>query len=105
VSHVTIRTRHGDPETVAAALRPDDTDAMRTATDGGAVVTTIERGAAAGLRSTADDYLVNLIVAADTAAAGRGCRDGPSGGERGRTDEHNRDAPERADNDRRDDNA
>lgn len=67
-----IRTEHVDPslteervdaETVAAALAPDNTDEMNTTVEDGVVETRIHRSDAAGLGSTADDYLVNLDVA------------------------------------------
>ncbi|ADB60287.1 hypothetical protein Htur_1399 [Haloterrigena turkmenica DSM 5511] len=77
----TIRTRHDDPELVARALRPDNTDEMETVVereDGdaetkteGAVVTHIEREATGGLHSNVDDYVVNLEVAIDVARSGR----------------------------------
>lgn len=68
----TIRTVVDDPEAIAAAIRPDNTASMTTTVerdpDGtAAVVTTIERGTTGGLRSTADDYVVNLAVATDVA--------------------------------------
>ena len=59
----TLRTAHADPETVAAALAPDDTDEMRTRVEDGRVVTTVARDSPGGLRSTVDDYVVNLEVA------------------------------------------
>ncbi|WP_255150309.1 KEOPS complex subunit Pcc1 [Halorarius halobius] len=59
----TIRTRHADAETVAAALRPDNTAEMTTRVDGDCVVTTIERDSTSGLRTTVDDYVTNLQVA------------------------------------------
>jgi hypothetical protein len=71
----TLRTRHDDPTVVAAAVRPDNTDAMRTTVEseaGGRVVTRVERPTAGGLRSTVDDYVVNLRVAERVAAAARG---------------------------------
>lgn len=75
-ARATIRTAHADPETVAAALAPDNTDEMDTRVDDGddegadarRVHTEIERTTAAELRSTADDYLVNLDVADRTIA-------------------------------------
>jgi hypothetical protein len=63
----TIRTTHGDAGTaarVAGAVRPDNTDAMDTRVDGAGVVTTIGRETTGGLRSTVDDYVVNVTVAA-----------------------------------------
>ena len=63
----TIRTDHDDPEVVAQALRPDNTDEMETVVDreAGAVVTRIERETTSGLHSTVDDYVVNLEVATE----------------------------------------
>ncbi|MFB6171353.1 MAG: KEOPS complex subunit Pcc1 [Haloarculaceae archaeon] len=63
----TIRTTHDRPGVVAAALRPDNTAEMTTEVAGDRVVTTIERETASGLRSTVDDYVVNLTVAAQLA--------------------------------------
>ncbi|NUB91645.1 KEOPS complex Pcc1-like subunit [Haloterrigena sp. SYSU A121-1] len=83
----TIRTRHDDPELVARALRPDNTDEMETVVerDGneteteteteGAVVTHIERETTGGLHSNVDDYAVNLEVAIDVARSGRDRRE------------------------------
>lgn len=67
----TVRTTVPDPETVAAALRPDNTDAMKTTVEQSTdcprqVVTTIERDSTGGLRSTLDDYVVNCDVAVRT---------------------------------------
>ncbi|WP_134671994.1 KEOPS complex subunit Pcc1 [Halorussus marinus] len=67
----TIRTELDDAETIAAAVRPDNTSEIDTRVDetsGGAdadgvVVTTVERETTGGLRTTADDYVVNLAVA------------------------------------------
>lgn len=65
----TIRTTVDDPDTVAASIRPDNTDSMTTTVeddaDGTAVLTRIERETTGGLRSTLDDYVVNLTVATD----------------------------------------
>jgi len=79
----TIRTAHADPEAIAAAVAPDNTDEMATrvepiddtaATDArdGVVVTTIERDGTSGLQSTVDDTLVNLAVAEQIACVARG---------------------------------
>jgi hypothetical protein len=65
-----IRTDHGDAATaraIAAAVRPDNTTEMETRTDGSTVETTIERDTTGGLHSNADDYVVNLHVAAQLA--------------------------------------
>jgi hypothetical protein len=59
----TVETRHDDPEVVAAAVTPDNTEEMTTHVTGEHVVTTIERSTTGGLRSTVDDYVVNLAVA------------------------------------------
>jgi len=59
----TLRTTHATPETVAAALEPDNTDEMSTRIEDGRVVTTVARDSPGGLRSTVDDYVVNLQVA------------------------------------------
>ena len=64
----TLRTRHGRPAVVAAAVRPDNTDEMTTriaVDDGGdrVVETTISRDSTGGLRTTVDDYVTNLAVA------------------------------------------
>ena len=61
-----IRTEHARPAAIAAAVRPDNTEQMRTRVEDGAVVTTIERPTTGGLRSTVDDYVVNLDVATRT---------------------------------------
>ena len=58
-----IRTELDHADVVAAAVTPDDTDQMDTRVEGGAIVTTIERGTTGGLRSTVDDYVVNVDVA------------------------------------------
>lgn len=63
----TITSDFGDAETaarVASAVRPDNTNEMATRVDGTTVETTIERETTGGLRATADDYVVNLRVAA-----------------------------------------
>jgi hypothetical protein len=63
VRRATLRTSHADPDAVAAAVRPDNTAEMDTRVEDGYVVTTFERGTTGGLRSTVDDYVVNLQVA------------------------------------------
>ncbi|MDR5656986.1 KEOPS complex subunit Pcc1 [Halodesulfurarchaeum sp. HSR-GB] len=64
----TIRSTVADPETIAEALAPDNTDQIETTVDENEVHTTIERETTAGLRSTADDYVMNLSVAIEVAA-------------------------------------
>lgn len=61
----TIRTTVDQPEHVAASITPDNTTEMETSVDSGTIVTTIERETTAGLRSTVDDYVVNLSVAVE----------------------------------------
>ena len=63
MSRAEVRTVLPDAERVAAAVRPDNTPELTTRVEDGAVVTTIERETASGLRATLDDYLVNLGVA------------------------------------------
>ncbi|WP_336022341.1 KEOPS complex subunit Pcc1 [Halobellus salinisoli] len=58
-----LRTTHADAETVAAALRPDNTDSMRMRVEGDTLLTRIERETTGGLQSTVDDTVVNLTVA------------------------------------------
>ncbi|WP_408958971.1 KEOPS complex subunit Pcc1 [Natrinema sp. 74] len=74
----TIRTDCDDPDLVAQSLDPDNTDEMETTVerDGssgedGTVVTRIDRETTSGLRSTVDDYVVNLAVAIDVATHAR----------------------------------
>jgi len=59
----TLRTTHAAPGTVAAALEPDNTEEMDTRVEDGRVTTTVARDSPGGLRSTVDDYVVNLDVA------------------------------------------
>jgi hypothetical protein len=66
-----LRTTHDCPETVAAALRPDNTDSMGTTVEDDAVVTVIERETTGGLQATVDDYVVNLTVAETVIEAAR----------------------------------
>lgn len=61
----TIWTDVAAPEVVAAAVRPDNTPQMSTRVENGSVVTTLERETTSGLRSTADDYVVNVTVATE----------------------------------------
>jgi len=63
----TIRSTVDSPETIAAAIEPDNTAEMETTVDDEAIVTTIEREHTGGLRSTVDDYVVNLTVALEVA--------------------------------------
>ncbi|MDL5360518.1 KEOPS complex subunit Pcc1 [Halalkalicoccus sp. NIPERK01] len=63
MKRIEIRTTHADPDLVARAVSPDNTPEIETRTEGGWVVTTITRESTGGLRTTADDYVVNLTVA------------------------------------------
>ncbi|WP_135819978.1 KEOPS complex subunit Pcc1 [Halostella litorea] len=65
----TIRTELDRPALVAAAVTPDNTSEMTTRVEGDAVVTRIERETTGGLRSTVDDYVVNVDVATRVAQA------------------------------------
>jgi hypothetical protein len=67
----TVRTTHGDAGLVADALAPDDTDSMAVSVDGDAIDCRIERPTTGGLRSTVDDYVVNLRVAERVAERAR----------------------------------
>jgi len=59
----TIRTDVDEAEILAASVRPDNTPQIDTRVEDGAVVTAIERETTGGLRTTVDDYVVNLSVA------------------------------------------
>ena len=59
----TIRATHPAADLVARALAPDDTESTAVTADGDAVVCRVERPTTGGLRSTVDDYVVNLRVA------------------------------------------
>jgi tRNA threonylcarbamoyladenosine modification (KEOPS) complex Pcc1 subunit len=64
----TIRTELDVAAIIAASVRPDNTPQIETRVeqDGDgvdAVVTTVERETTGGLRTTVDDYVVNLAVA------------------------------------------
>lgn len=67
MKRIEIRTTHEDPALVARAVSPDNTPQIRTRVDGERVVTAIERDSTGGLRTTADDYVVNLAVADEVA--------------------------------------
>ena len=58
-----LRTESNNPKLVAAALVPDNTEEMETQVDGERIETTVTRETTGGLRTTADDYVVNLSVA------------------------------------------
>lgn len=60
---VEIETSHDEPETVARAVAPDNTDEMSTRVEDGRIITRIERDSVESAGSTADDYVRNLIVA------------------------------------------
>jgi hypothetical protein len=58
-----LRTESSNPEIVTAALVPDNTREMETQVADGTIETTVTRETTGGLRSTVDDYVVNLSVA------------------------------------------
>jgi len=65
-----IETSHGDAgtaRTIANAVRPDNTAEMETTVEDDRIVTRIDRGTTGGLRTTVDDYVVNLGTAAQLA--------------------------------------
>ncbi len=66
-----LSTTVADPETVAAAIAPDNTDDVETTVTDGRVVTTIHRDRTASLEATVDDYVLNLAVAIDVARIAR----------------------------------
>lgn len=49
---------------IADALRPDNTEEMEMTVTDTTIETVIERTTTGGLRTTADDYVTNLAVAA-----------------------------------------
>lgn len=59
----TVRTESPHAETVVAALEPDNTAEMETRVHDQTIKTTITRETTGGLRTTLDDYVVNLSVA------------------------------------------
>ncbi|WP_348610640.1 KEOPS complex subunit Pcc1 [Halobaculum rarum] len=74
----TVETTHADAEaaaTIAAAISPDNTDDIRTEADGATVATRVTRDTTGGFLASVDDYLVNLGVADDVVATGRGTED------------------------------
>jgi hypothetical protein len=69
-----IETRHANPETarlIAAAVRPDNTPEMTTEAEDDRIVTEIRRDTTGGLRTTVDDYVVNLQTGAQLATRDR----------------------------------
>lgn len=62
----TIRTETDETHAsiIAAALEPDNTEEMTTTVRDGTIATEIERETTGGLRTTVDDYVTNLTVAA-----------------------------------------
>lgn len=80
-----VETTHADAAaaaTIAAAISPDNTDDIRTTAEGTAVVTRISRSTTGGFLASVDDYLVNLDVATDVVATGRGTDSDTNGAER-----------------------
>lgn len=68
---IEIRTTHANPDLVARSVSPDNTPQIRTDVEDNRVVTTIERDSTGGLRTTADDYIVNLTVATSVRTANK----------------------------------
>ena len=64
-----LRTASIHTDVVVAALAPDNTPEMETSVDGETIETTITRETTGGLRTTVDDYVVNLSVAERVARA------------------------------------
>lgn len=58
-----IESSVSNPDAVAAAIAPDNTDEVTTWVEDGAVVTEIRRDSTASLEATVDDYVLNLDVA------------------------------------------
>lgn len=67
MKRATIRTTHEEPDLVARSIAPDNTPEIETIVEDGRVATTISRDSTGGLRTTADDYVVNLTVATQVA--------------------------------------
>ncbi len=70
-TRATITSTVADPETIAAAIAPDNTDDVETTVTDGQVVTTMCRDRTASLEATVDDYVLNLAVATDVARIAR----------------------------------
>ncbi|HOS81866.1 MAG TPA: KEOPS complex subunit Pcc1 [Methanolinea sp.] len=60
-----LRTRHSRAECIAASLRPDNLQSMRTWSEGGQVVTEIRGDSLRSVIASVDDYLMNLAIAED----------------------------------------
>jgi len=67
MKRASIRTTSDRAETIARAIRPDNTDEMETRVENAdgvdSVVTTITRETTGGLQTNVDDYVVNVDVA------------------------------------------
>lgn len=60
-----LRTRHSRADCIAASLRPDNLQSMRTWSEGGQVVTEIRGDSLRSVIASVDDYLMNLAIAED----------------------------------------
>lgn len=60
-----LRTRHSRAECIAASLRPDNLQSMRTWSEGRQVVTEIRGDSLRSVIASVDDYLMNLAIAED----------------------------------------
>ncbi len=58
-----VVTDHSTPETIAAAVTPDNTDEMELTVEDNSLRARIVRPTTGGLQATLDDYIVNLGVA------------------------------------------
>jgi tRNA threonylcarbamoyladenosine modification (KEOPS) complex Pcc1 subunit len=67
----TVRTDVEEAEILAASVRPDNTPQIDTRVEDGVIVTAIERETTGGLRTTVDDYVVNLSVAQEVVQAAK----------------------------------
>jgi tRNA threonylcarbamoyladenosine modification (KEOPS) complex Pcc1 subunit len=65
----TVRTELDDAAILAASVRPDNTPEIDTRVEDGAVITEIRRETTGSLRTTVDDYVVNLAVAQEVVQA------------------------------------
>lgn len=96
----TVETTHADADaaaTIAVAISPDNTDDIRTEADGATVVTRVSRETTGGFLASVDDYLVNLDVADDVVATGRGTDSDTNDAEPLRDEDDTRDTRDTAD--------
>lgn len=58
-----IKTEHNSSEEIAKSIQPENTEDIKTKAKAGNIITSIQRQNINSLRSTADDYIKNVIVA------------------------------------------